>query len=129
MPIKMKKPAKAATVSAVRVDAKVVMASAVMVVVADAMAAAVNAAKVLKAKFAPPAKAAVVAKPARMAATNCVRAKPALHALSVANVASAQSDLQVNVHHAKVVARVAMRDVRMDAAKVATKAAVMPCRS
>lgn len=134
LPIKMKKPAKAATVSAVRVAAKVVvMASAAMAVVVAAMAAVVNAAKVLRARFAPPAKAIVVAKaavkPVRMAATNCVRAKPALHAVSVANVASAQSVLRVNVHHAKVVARVAMRFVLTAATKVEMKAAVMPCQS
>lgn len=130
----MKKPAKAATVSAVRVAAKVVvMASAVMAVVVDAMAAVVNAAKVLKARFALPAKAIAVAKaeakPVRMDATNCVKAKPVLHAVSVANVASAQSVLLVNVLHAKVVVRVAMKAVLMAATKFEMKAAVMPCQS
>jgi hypothetical protein len=126
----MKKPAKAATVSAVRVAAKVVvMASAVMAVVVAVMAAVVNAVKVLKARFAPPAKAIAVAKaavkPVRMAATNCVRAKPALHAVSVANVASAQSVLLVNVHPAKVAAMAAERA----ATTAEMKAAAMPCQS
>ena len=87
MPIKMKKPAKAATVSAVRVDAKVVMASAVMVVVADAMAAVVNAAKVRPVKYALPAKVVVVvkavAKDVLKVATNCAKAKHVPHAASV----------------------------------------------
>jgi hypothetical protein len=89
----------------------------------------VNAAKVLKARFAPRAKEVVVAKaeakPVRMAATNCVRAKPALHAVSVANVASAQSVLLVNVHPAKVAAMAAERA----ATTAEMKAAVMPCQS
>jgi hypothetical protein len=123
----MKKPAKAATVSAVRVAAKVVvMASAVMAVVVDAMAAVVNAAKVLKARFAPRAKAVVVAKaeakPVRMAATNFVKAKPVLHAVSVA---SAQSVLLVTVLPVKAVAMVAART----ATKTEMKAAVMLCQS
>jgi hypothetical protein len=61
-----------------------------------------------------------------MAATNCVRAKPALHAVSVA---SALSVLRVNVRHAKVVAKVAMKAVLMDATKVETKAAAMHSQS
>jgi hypothetical protein len=89
------------------------------------MVAAVNAAKVPKAKFVPPAKATVAAKaavkPVRTAETNCVRAKPARHAQSVPNVVSAQSVLPVNVRRAKVVAMVAV--------KAEMKAAAMPCQS
>jgi hypothetical protein len=60
-----------------------------------------------------------------MAATNCVRAKPALHAVSVANVASAQSVLLVNVHPAKVAAMAAERA----ATTAEMKAAAMQCQS
>ena len=126
-----KKPATAATASDVRV---VAMANAVrvvaMAVVEDAMAAVVSVAKVHKAKSVPPAKAAVVVvkvavrvavKYVLKAVTNCVRAKLALHGLSVANGA--------NAHLGKVVAMGVKRAARMDATRVEMKAAWTPCRS
>ena len=112
--------------SAVRVAAKVfVMASAVMAVVVAAMAAVVNAAKVRKARFAHPAKAVAVAKaeakPVRMAATNCVRAKPVLHVGNALSVVNAPSVLLVTVLPVKAVAMVAART----ATKTEMKAAAM----
>lgn len=121
------------TRKSVRVATGTAVKVAVMAVVVDAMVAAVNAAKVPKAKFVPLAKATAAAKaavkPARTAETNCVRAKPAQHAQSVPNVVSAQSVPPVNVRRAKVVAMVAVRAVVMAATKAEMKVAMMPCRS
>lgn len=121
------------TRKSVRVATGTAVKVAVMAVVVDAMVAAVNAAKVPKAKFVPLAKATAAAKaavkPARTAETNCVRAKPAQHAQSVPNVVSAQSVPPVNVRRAKVVAMVAVRAVVRAATKAEMKAAMMPCRS
>lgn len=121
------------TRKSVRVATGTAVKVAVMAVVVDAMVAAVNAAKVPKAKFVPLAKATAAAKaavkPARTAETNCVRAKPAQHAQSVPNVVSALSVPPVNVRRAKVVAMVAVRAVVMAATKAEMKVAMMPCRS
>ena len=110
LPIKMKKPAKAATVSAVKV---VVMASVVMAVVVDAMAAVVNARKVRKAKSAHPAKAVAAQMAAVRAvlkgAMNCAKAKLALHVVNALSVVNAPSVLLVTVLPVKAVAMVGAR--------------------
>lgn len=132
---KTKKHAMAVKASAAKV---VVMVNAAKAVAMDgavgAMDAVASAAKRPTAKSVRHAKAVVVvkavvkavAKPVPMAAMNCVRANPALRVVSVAN---AQSVLPVNVHHAKVVAMVAMKDALMVATRVVTKAEAMLRRS
>ncbi len=92
------------------------MANAVTVAAEAVMVGVASAAKVQPAKSAHPAKVVVVAKVVAKvvkAATNCVKAKPAPHALNVMSGESAQSVL-----HAKAVAMVV--------AKTATKAETKP---
>ena len=126
---KTKKHAKAVKVAMASAAVKAVMANAVkavaMAAVVDVMAAVVNAAKVLAAKSAHPAKGGVavkaVEKAAQKAATNCVKAKPAPHAANVLSVVSAQNVLLATVLPVKAVATVVARA----AMKAETKAAAM----
>jgi hypothetical protein len=117
---KMRKPAKVAVmVVAQRAVKLAVTANAakvgVMAAAVDAMVAVVSAAKVQTAKSVRHAKVVAVVK----AETNCVRAKPVLHAVSAVNVANAQSVLLASAHPVKVAARAAT--------KVGKKRAAMRC--
>ena len=112
---RMRNPAKAEMAIAVQRDAqRVAMANAVTVAEAAVMVGVASAAKVQPAKSAHLAKVVVAAKVVK-AATNCVKAKPAPHAVNVMENAR-------SVLHAKAVATVAAKT----ATKAETKSEVMP---